>query len=275
LGAPVVVVPTVVLTVAGSDSSGGAGIEADLRTFSSEGVWGAVALTAVTAQSSRGLVSSTLVPPPAVADQIRATVGEMEVFAAKTGMLGSAETVAVVAAELERAGIDHVVVDPVIRSSSGSTLLDLEGIEELRARLLPLCSLVTPNIPEAETILGHSIETPTDMEAAAAELVELGARSVLLKGGHLRSSRSPDLLAHAGGLHWLDEARLAVPDARGTGCVLSSSIAAQLALGSDVLQACRHAKAVVTEAINAPVIVGAGQHMLWPRLQAGPAAASR
>ncbi len=132
--------------------------------------------------------------------------------------------------------------------------------------------MITPNIPEAETILGRSIETRTDMEKAASALVDLGARSVLLKGGHLRSSRSPDLLAHAGRLHWLDEARAAVPDARGTGCVLSSSIAAQLALGCDLVQACRHAKEVVTAAINAPVIVGASQHMLWPRSPTRPGA---
>ena len=255
---------TVVLTVAGSDSGGGAGIQADLRTFGAEGVWGAAAITAVTAQSTRGLVSSSLIPPERVADQIRAVTSDMAVAAVKTGMLGSGETVEVVAREIERAACSNLVVDPVIRSSGGDILLGEGGVPALRERLFPLCALVTPNIPEAEMLLGGSIDGRSDMIDAVRGLAGLGAPAVLLKGGHLASQDCPDLLFQHGALLWLEGPRIAGEGAHGTGCVLSASIAARLALGASLEDACRHTKTLVSMALVRSETVGSGARVLWP-----------
>jgi hydroxymethylpyrimidine/phosphomethylpyrimidine kinase len=264
MGAPLVNGRRVVLTVAGSDSGGGAGIQADLRTFAVEGVWGTAAITAVTAQSTSGLISSSQIPPEKVADQIRAVVSGMAVAAVKTGMLASGATVDVVARELERAGGVNLVVDPVIRSTLGVSLLDEGGVAALQTRLLPLCAVFTPNIPEAEILLGGSIEGRADMVEAARELIRLGPQAVLLKGGHLRSDISPDLLLQGGDAVWLDGSRIAGGGAHGTGCVLSASIAARLALGASVEQACRHAKELVHVALMRSEKVGSGPRVLWP-----------
>jgi hydroxymethylpyrimidine/phosphomethylpyrimidine kinase len=234
----------------------------------------------VTAQNTRRVVSHEAVRPETVRDQIRAVVSDMPVGAVKTGMLRSAEIIAAVADELEamrpdRPGLANLVVDPVIRSTTGARLLDEAGIALLRERLLPLSTLVTPNIPEAEILLGRGIADRGDMARAATGLVELGAAAVLLKGGHLDEGDCPDLLVDRGRLSWLEGARVPGAGAHGTGCVLSASIAAQLALGASLEQACRHAKSVVASALTHAVAVGSGSPVLWPRVIPGAAGTPR
>jgi hydroxymethylpyrimidine/phosphomethylpyrimidine kinase len=253
------------MTVAGSDSCGGAGIQADLRTFAAEGVWGAAAVTAVTAQNTRGVQAVEAMPTEVVVGQIRSVLSDVAVAAVKTGMLCSGDTVRAVGEELESAEIACLVVDPVIRSTSGAVLLDEPGVDALVHRLIPMCTVVTPNIEEAEILARRSISTRSDMVRAALEISRMGAPSVLLKGGHLEDEDCPDLLLVKGRPWWIEGARVAGPGAHGTGCVLSASLAARLALGATVEDSARHAKRVVGAALSRSIEIGGGARVLWPQ----------
>lgn len=248
----------VALTVAGSDSGGGAGIQADLKTFQVLGVWGTTALTAVTAQNTVGVHASLVLPPALVRAQIDAVASDIGVSAAKTGMLGTAEVIVEVASAVSRHGIHPLVVDPVLVTSHGELLLEPDAVKVLIEELLPICSVVTPNIPEAEALLGHRVDGPEGMADAARELVAAGAPAVLLKGGHLAGGTSPDVLCTGSTLQWLEGARVPGRNTHGTGCTLSAAICAGLAKGAALSDACSEAKSFVTEAIKAGLDVGAG-----------------
>ena len=248
----------VALTIAGSDSGGGAGIQADLKTFEAFGVWGTSAVTGITAQNTVGVHAALVLPPELVRAQIDAVVDDLGVVATKTGMLGSGAVIEAVAA----AAIDHhlarLVVDPVLVTSHGELLLELEAVSVLREVLLPLATLLTPNLPEAEALLSRPIPGLEAMPEAAAELAALGPAAVLLKGGHLDGDRSPDVLWHDGKAEWLDGPRVPGRHTHGTGCTLSAAICALLATGAALPQACRQAKDFVAGAIASGVDVGHG-----------------
>jgi hydroxymethylpyrimidine/phosphomethylpyrimidine kinase len=267
---------TVALTIAGSDSGGGAGIQADLKTFEAFGVWGTSALTGVTAQNTLGVHDALVLPGRLVRAQIDAVVDDIGVRATKTGMLGSPEIVEVVAAAVTDHRLAPLVVDPVLVTSHGDLLLEPDAIGVLRDALVPLATVLTPNLPEAEALLGQAVRGVDDMEAAAAGLGALGAEAVLLKGGHLAGDRAPDLLWHEGHVEWLDAPRLATPNTHGTGCTLSAAICALLARGEDLPEACRRAKAFVRAAIAGGLGLGRGVGPVNPgwageeRLAGGP-----
>jgi hydroxymethylpyrimidine/phosphomethylpyrimidine kinase len=242
----------VVMTIAGSDSSGGAGVVADLKTFEVLGVWGTVALTAVTAQNSLGVTATHLVPPELILAQIAAVTGDLGVAAVKTGMLGSAAGVRAAATGIHDAGIGLVVVDPVLVSKHGDALLAEDALEAVRSELLALATVATPNLPEASALVGFPVDDRASMVAAAEELRRFGPETVLLKGGHLGDeSSSPDLFCGPQGMQWFDGSRLAGIHTHGTGCVLSAAITAYLAQGASPAGACYQAKEFVTRAIRA------------------------
>jgi hydroxymethylpyrimidine/phosphomethylpyrimidine kinase len=244
---------SVALTIAGSDSSGGAGIAADLRVFEAHGVRGAVAVTAVTAQNGLGVQAVETVTPELVRAQIASVASDMGVEAAKTGMLASAEIVDAVAEAARLFGLRPLVVDPVMVASAGGRLLDESAVDVLKEQLLPLATVVTPNLAEASALVGWPVEDRASMEKAALALAEMGPEAVLVTGGHLGGDKSPDCLVVAGEPpRWLDAPR--VPGGhtlRGTGCVLSAAICAQLALDVAPVDACVSAKAFVARALRA------------------------
>lgn len=260
--------PAVALTIAGSDSGGGAGIQADLKTFEAYGVWGTSALTGITAQNTIGVHQSLVLPAWLVRAQIDAVVSDMGVTAAKTGMLGSAAVIEAVAAAVADHGLTLLVVDPVLVTSHGDLLLEPDALDVLRRVLLPLATLVTPNLPEAEALLSRPISGVDAMADAAAELASLGAAAVLLKGGHLGGGRSPDLLWRDGREEWLDGPRLPGRHTHGTGCALSAAICAHLATGGSLAEGCALAKDFVAGAIAAGVDVGRGVGPIDPGWQA-------
>lgn len=239
------------LTVAGSDSWGGAGIQADLKAFTAFGVWGSAAVTAVTAQNHRGVLAAQLVSPELVGAQIDAVAETGAVRAVKTGMLGDAGVIEAVAAALERHRLGPLVVDPVQAASQGGRLLDPAALPVLVKKLLPMCSVVTPNLPEAEALLGIRIVDRVEMPAAAAALAALGPEAVLLKGGHLAGESSPDLLWYRGRVTWLEGERIPAAHSHGTGCTLSAALTALLARGVDLVEACQAAKDYVRVALQA------------------------
>ncbi|MBV9661431.1 MAG: bifunctional hydroxymethylpyrimidine kinase/phosphomethylpyrimidine kinase [Acidimicrobiales bacterium] len=240
----------VVLTIAGSDSSGGAGIQADLRTFAAFGVWATVAVTAVTAQNE-GVRAAEVMSPDLVAAQIDSVVAADRVAAVKTGMLGRAGVVEAVGRAIRRHDLRPVVVDPVLSASGGGVLLEPDGVSVMKQALLEGCALFTPNIPEAEAFLGSRILSRADMPEAARALAGMGPEAALLKGGHLSGSEAPDCLWESGRITWFEGHRLDVARAHGTGCALSAAITAQLALGMPLVEACRGAKEYVSTAIQA------------------------
>ena len=250
----------VALTIAGSDSSGGAGIVADLKTFEAHGVWGTVAVVAVTAQNTLGVQAFEAVTPELVRAQITSVVSDLGADAAKTGMLASAEVVRSVAATVREFGVGPLVVDPVFVSKHGDTLLADDAVGALREKLLPLATVVTPNLPEAAALVGFEVADRADMEKAARALVELGPEVALVKGGHLADGgSSPDcLLVDGEEPVWLDGDRIPGRHTHGTGCVLSAAICAELARGMDPADACVAAKRFVEKAIAAGVGLGAG-----------------
>jgi len=245
------------LTIAGSDSGGGAGIQADLKTFAALGVYGMTAVTAVTVQNTLGVTGYEELSPATVADQIRAVATDIGVDAAKTGMLASVDIVTAVAEAVEECGIPNLVIDPVFMSKHGHALLAEDAVEALAVRLLPLAALVTPNLPEAAGLVGFAVETPEDMRRAAEAILALGPRAVLVKGGHL-AGPADDLFAEGERFEWIRGERLDTAHTHGTGCVLSSAIAGYLALGSDLSDAVRAGKAFVTEAIRHALAIGGG-----------------
>ena len=252
--------PPTALTVAGSDSGGGAGVAADVRTFTALGVWPLVALTAVTAQNTLGVQAAEAVTPEMVRAQIASVVADMGVDAAKTGMLGSADVVEAVAVTVAQLGVRPLVVDPVLVASSGDRLLDDDGLDTLRELLLPLAAVVTPNLDEASALVGGPVDDRRSMEAAAQALVELGAGAALVTGGHLDDPvSSADCLLVAGqGVSWLEGARLRPGYDHGGGCVLSAAICAGLARGLPMAEACTEAKHFTGRAIAAGVRLGDG-----------------
>jgi hydroxymethylpyrimidine/phosphomethylpyrimidine kinase len=249
----------VALTIAGSDPSGGAGIAADLKTFEALGVWGTTAITAVTAQNSRGVEASLVLPPWMVTAQIDAVAVDVRVEAAKTGMLGSAEVVLAVARAVRTNRIPRLVVDPVLLATQGDRLLDAGALIPLREELLPLATVVTPNLAEASALTGLEVADRGGMVAAAEALHRLGPTVIMITGGHLSDRRgSPDLILTADGARWLEADRTDALHTHGTGCVLSAAITAELAQGRDPIDACGRAKRFVTGAIEAGFRLGAG-----------------
>jgi hydroxymethylpyrimidine/phosphomethylpyrimidine kinase len=248
-----------VLSIAGSDSGGGAGIQADLKTFAALGCFGMTAITALTAQNTRGVRSIHAVPLQILADQIDAVVEDIGVDATKIGMLHSADTVRTVASALQRHGLTRVVLDPVMIATSGAVLIDSEAVDVLVRELFPLADVVTPNLDEAALLVGQPLQGEADMEAAARQLVERGARAVLVKGGHLAGETVSDLLlTRAAPPLWMRAARIASNNTHGTGCTLSSAIASHLALGADLPTAVHRAREFVRGALAAGADVRTG-----------------
>jgi hydroxymethylpyrimidine/phosphomethylpyrimidine kinase len=250
-----------VLSIAGSDSGGGAGIQADLKTFAALGCFGMTAITALTAQNTLGVRSIHSVPVQMLRDQVDAVVEDIGVDAVKIGMLHAAETVLEVAGAIDRHGLRRVVLDPVMMSTSGAKLIDDDAQAVLVRELFRRVALVTPNLDEAGLLVDRPLRSEADMERAARELLAVGAPAVLLKGGHLAGDTVSDLLLVPGGApHWMRAPRIATGNTHGTGCTLSSAIAAHLALGADLRQAVELARAYVRGALEAgaPVRTGAG-----------------
>ena len=241
----------IALTIAGSDSSGGAGIQADLKTFAALDVYGASAITALTAQNTQGVSAIHDVPSVFVAAQIDAVFADLDVAAVKIGMLSQTPIVETVAQALDRNGAKNIVLDPVMVASSGDRLLASDAIDALRRLLLPRARVITPNLPEAAILLDtNPARDETEMEAQARALIErFHAQAVLIKGGHGAGAESVDLLVEGGALTRLATQRIATKNTHGTGCTLSSAIAAGLAKGLDPTTAVRAAKAYVTAAI--------------------------
>lgn len=246
------------LTIAGSDSGGGAGIQADLKTFSALGVYGMTAITAVTVQNTKGVAGYEELSPQTVGDQIRAVVTDIGVDAAKTGMLASAAIVEAVADAVAETGVPNLVVDPVFMSKHGHALLAEDAVEALRSRILPLATVVTPNLPEASGLAGFPVRTADDMHKAAEAILAFGPKAVLVKGGHVGGDRSDDLFVEGERIVWVEGDRIDTPHTHGTGCVLSAAIAAHLARGDDLLTAVRKGKLFVTEAIRHALPLGQG-----------------
>ncbi|MDR3300650.1 MAG: bifunctional hydroxymethylpyrimidine kinase/phosphomethylpyrimidine kinase [Candidatus Accumulibacter sp.] len=250
-----------VLSIAGSDSGGGAGIQADLKTFAALGCYGMTAITALTAQNTRGVRSIHAVPPRILRDQIDAVIEDIGAHAVKIGMLHAPEIVAIVAEAIDRHALKNVVLDPVMVAASGAALIETPAIAALARELFSRVDVVTPNLDEASLLVGHPLRTPQDMESAAMRLLEQGARAVLLKGGHLPGARVIDLLVTAsGGKYRMEAPRIDSANTHGTGCTLSSAIAAYLALGASLPEAVRRARDYVRRALRAgaPVRTGAG-----------------
>ncbi|MBB6487849.1 bifunctional hydroxymethylpyrimidine kinase/phosphomethylpyrimidine kinase [Rhizobium lusitanum] len=261
-----------VLSIAGSDPSGGAGIQADLKTFSALGVYGMAALTALTAQNTQGVSGVHPVPPTFVGAQIEAIFADIGVDAVKIGMIANAAIAEVVADILKRHRDVPVVLDPVMIAKGGAALLAADAVDALSRRLLPLAAVVTPNLPEAAALL-HEAEAKSreDMARQALALSKLGPAAVLVKGGHLDGDESPDVLASGGTITWFEANRLPTKNTHGTGCTLSSAIAAEIAKGLPLAQAIASAKDYLAQAVAAAgqLSVGSGHgpvqhfHALW------------
>jgi hydroxymethylpyrimidine/phosphomethylpyrimidine kinase len=245
------------MTIAGSDSGGGAGIQADLKTFSALGVYGTSAITALTAQNTRGVWGIHEAPPEFVAAQIDAVLDDIGADAVKTGMLASAAIIEAVVDRLRAHRVSRLVVDPVMVAKGGDRLLRESAVESLRTLLLPIATVVTPNIPEAETIVGFSIATDDDVRRAARAIHELGAAAVVVKGGH-RQGDAVDILFDGREYHEYRSARIATKHTHGTGCTFAAAVAAGLATGLGIRESVAEAKAYLTGAIAAAVPIGGG-----------------
>jgi hydroxymethylpyrimidine/phosphomethylpyrimidine kinase len=240
----------VALTIAGSDSSGGAGIQADLKTFAALGVYGASAITALTAQNTRGLTGIHPVPPDFVAKQIDAVFSDLAVGAVKIGMVAQLAVIEAVVASLKRWSPRHIVLDPVMVATSGDRLLNIGAVEALRRELIPIASIVTPNLPEAAALLDEAVAAgEAAIESQGKRLLAMGCPAVLIKGGHGEGHESVDYLVRADGVVALTAPRVATTNTHGTGCSLSSAIAAGLAKGEGLETAVRNAKDFVSAAI--------------------------
>jgi hydroxymethylpyrimidine/phosphomethylpyrimidine kinase len=247
-----------VLTIAGSDSGGGAGIQADLKTFAAHGAYGMSAITALTAQNTRGVRAVEVAPAAFVAAQIDALFEDLAPDAVKIGMLAEAAVVEAVAGRLERWSGPPVVLDPVMIAASGDPLLRDDAIGAIRQLLLPLATVVTPNLPEAERLAGRPAATLAVRRQLAAELGVAGARAVLLKGGHAAGDEIVDLLWHPDGIEEFAHPRIATRAGHGTGCTLSAAIAARLARGESLVAACRGAIDWLAIALREAEPIGAG-----------------
>jgi len=240
----------VALTIAGSDSSGGAGIQADLKTFAALGVYGASAITALTAQNTKGVTGIHAVPAEFVTAQIDAVFSDLDVGAVKIGMVAQAASIDAIAAALSRWKPGHIVVDPVMVATSGDRLLAAEAVEALRTKLMRSASVITPNLPEAAALLDEPIaRSEAEIESQGRRLLGFGCRAVLIKGGHGEGTESIDYLVTANTTIALAAPRVATRNTHGTGCSLSSAVAAGLAKGDDLETAARNAKSWISAAI--------------------------
>ena len=248
----------IALTIAGSDSGGGAGIQADLKTFAAFGVYGTSAITAVTAQNTTGVTAWAAMDAELVEAQIEAVAGDFAVAAVKTGMLATAAIVEAVAATVAALELPNLVVDPVMVAKGGHRLLDDDAVHTVRSELLPRALIVTPNIPEAEVLSGTSIRSLDDMRRAARDIRRLGPTVVVVKGGHLEGDASIDVVCGEGEEFELSGPRVVTRHTHGTGCTFSAAIAAGLALGRTVSEALRDARAYLQGAIEHAPGYGAG-----------------
>jgi len=250
------------LTIAGSDSGGGAGIQADLKTFAAYGVYGTSAITALTAQNTRGVAGVHSVPAEFVALQIETVVADIGCDAVKTGMLATAAIVEAVAATVAALDLPNLVVDPVMVAKGGDRLLDADAVHALRTALLRLARVVTPNVPEAEVLAEMTIASLDDMREAGKRILTRGPRAVIVKGGHLDGAEAIDLVIENDRETVLRAPRLKVTHTHGTGCTFAAALAAGLALGEPLDRAARHAKEYVTGAMQHGIDVGSGHQPL-------------
>lgn len=249
-----------VLSIAGSDSGGGAGIQADLKTFSALGCYGMTAITALTAQNTQGVTGIHPVPPEFLKAQLKAVIEDIGVDAVKIGMLHSPDIVRVVAGAIREYGLRRVVLDPVMVATSGDRLIEAETVEVLRAELFPLVDVITPNLDEAALLLGRALPDAASLDQGAQDLRRQGARAVLLKGGHLSGEAVVDVLAEEGqALLHLRSERIPSHNVHGTGCTLSSAIAAHLALGLPLREAVQQARSYILDAIRMGAAVQTGR----------------
>ena len=258
----------VALTIAGSDSGGGAGVQADLKTFAALGCHGTSAITAITVQNTLGVRDALDLPPDLIRAQIDAVVDDLAPRAIKTGMLSSAAIIAAVAGAVRERALEPLVVDPVMVAKGGHRLLAEDAVASLRDRLLPLATIVTPNLPEAEVLLGRSLHTPREREAAARDLVALGCRAAVVKGGHAEGD-ADDVLYDGERVVWLRGDRVDTGNTHGSGCTFASAVAAGLARGLALEAAVREAKRFVTGAIRRSLEIGGGHgpvNPLWELL---------
>lgn len=264
----------IAVTIAGSDSGGGAGIQADLKTFSALGVYGASVIAALTAQNTRGVFGIHDVPAEFVTAQLDAVYSDLKVHATKIGMLSRPVTIEAVAAGLKKYGAKNVVVDPVMVAASGDRLLVPEAVETIKRVLFPLADLITPNLAEAAALLDRPVaKHENEMAAQGEALLALGARAVLVKGGHAETKHAVDVLIEPSGIRRFTAERIDTPHTHGTGCTLSSAIAAGLAKGLTLHDALAAAKHYITGALKAGVSLGVGTgrgpvhhfHALWAR----------
>jgi hydroxymethylpyrimidine/phosphomethylpyrimidine kinase len=239
----------VVLTIAGSDSGAGAGIQADLKTFAALGVYGVSVITAITAQNTLGVRAVQEIDVDVIAAQLDALAEDFSIASLKTGMLSSAAIIETVVAGLKRHALRPLVVDPVMIAKSGDRLLREDAVDTLRRTLLPLAHVVTPNIPEAEVLAGRTIRTPADRVAAGRAIMELGAHAVVIKGGHSDDDPIVDLLVDREGVHEFRAARITTASTHGTGCTYSSAIAAGLGRGKDLATAVGEARVYLSSAL--------------------------
>lgn len=251
--------PPVALTIAGSDSGGGAGLQADLKTFHAFGVFGCCAITAVTAQNTLEVAAVHRVPEEMVREQIRAVASDIPPDAVKTGMLGSAKLVETVAHAIEEHRLPNYVLDPVMISTSGHRLLDREAEETIRRKLIPLATVVTPNLHEAHVLTGLPVEGLGDLADAARAILDLGARAVLVKGGHLPGDEAVDLLLSEEGEHVWSRPRVSTAAGHGTGCTLSAALTAGLAAGRPLADAAAVAVDFVARALADAPGLGTGR----------------
>ena len=262
--------PSCALTIAGSDSGGGAGIQADLKTFAAHRVHGLSAIAALTAQHTRGVAAVHVPPMEFLRAQLGACFDDFDIGAAKLGMLANAEVIGVVADTLQAQRPPCIVLDPVMVATSGAKLLEDAALDALRTRLIPLASVLTPNLPEAELLLGHAIPDFIAMREAASELLALGAACVFLKGGHLPGDGDVvDLFADAAGIREIAHPRLRI-EAHGTGCTLASAIAANLCLGLPMAEACAAAADYVHAALRTGYRPGRGDIVVLNHFGAAP-----
>lgn len=245
------------LSIAGSDSGGGAGIQADLKTFCSLHVYGATVITAVTAQNTLGVSAIHPVPSEIVGEQIDAVLSDIGADACKTGMLSGADTVKIVAERLKNFNVEKLVVDPVMIAKGGAKLLDDNAVDILKNELMPLALVVTPNVPEAEVLTGVKISCPDNMIQAAAQLLKTGAKVIVIKGGHLDGDAT-DLIYTNDEQHFLRSARIMTKCTHGTGCTFSAAITAYLTRGMEVIDAIKCAKTYITQAIITASEIGKG-----------------
>ncbi|MBI1301743.1 MAG: bifunctional hydroxymethylpyrimidine kinase/phosphomethylpyrimidine kinase [Alphaproteobacteria bacterium] len=236
-----------ILSIAGSDPSGGAGIQADLKTFSALGCYGMAVVTSLTAQNTQGVTGVVDVPPAFVKQQIDTIFDDIEVAAVKIGMLSNTEIMEAVANALEQHKPRFIVLDPVMVATSGDSLITSDAIETMKKRLIPMADLITPNIPEAEKLMRKAV---IDMEIAAESLCDLGCKAVFLKGGHLKGEVKRDVLFSNGTIDIFETPRIETKNTHGTGCTLSSAIAAYIGHGYPIDKACESAKNYVTEALK-------------------------